>query len=132
MKKNEERPYFKNHQSLFDIRHTLPLIFPNHFYQFCFVGKIGAFAVAFAGDAATGGTDIIALFIYHLVKLIAAIAAEQKNTFAIVAVFNHFCWRVPPGLLFDGVNPGLDTGGNPWRGSFVALLLRCTNQKVRC
>jgi hypothetical protein len=103
---------------------SLPLVLPYHPYQLCPFGKISTLTIAFAGNAAAGGANVIASFIYHSVVLVAAIAAEKKHPFAVVAVFGHFGRRVPPGFLFNGFNFFRNTGWDCWLRRFTAALLR--------
>jgi hypothetical protein len=104
------------------------LVFPYNFYQFRLVTKIIAFTVALTSDTATGCTHIVALVIYHLIVLVAAVAAEQKNPFPVVAVFCYLGRRVPLWLLSDCVNSCLDAGRKNRLFSFAALLPAHTEQ----
>ena len=106
-----------------------PLVFPNNFYQFGLVPKAGAFAVALPGNTARGCTQVVTVFVQHLVVLIAAIAAEQEYPAAFIPVFRYRSRRVPKRLLFDVVNTLLHTGRNTGFCRFVALRLQNQHKK---
>jgi hypothetical protein len=95
----------------FFISLLLPLVFPNQPYMLGGFLKIFALAVAFAGDAATGGANIIALGIYYNIEIVAAVTGKLVHFFSIVFVQVYFGRRVPNCLFLNRINPALNTAG---------------------
>jgi hypothetical protein len=86
----------------------LPSILPDQLFIGTFFEKIGAFAVAFAGEAAIGVTYNIARAIVQVAVHIAAVRSYVIDLLPIIGILVNFSWRVGNGLAHDLVNDFID------------------------